>query len=158
MDCTPIFSSENTPSVSVCKTWRIHMHTLLGQFHLHKSLSVIVPNLQNPSSPLWPYAICVLWFVISPHRRFIMSSWQRISVPVFVFPCARLPSFPSQIQTQFVVFWRVFMQVILRRKLWQSISFDWEFIIRWDLTGCKSAEQRFSVPVFRTWSEVWVSF
>ena len=104
MVCTPVLFSENSPSVSVCKTWRIHMHTFPGQFHLQKSLSVSVPSCKILSSPLWASAICVLWFVMSPNPRFIMSSWQGFIVPVFVFPSSHLPSFPSQIQTQIIIF------------------------------------------------------
>ena len=158
MDCTLVLSSKNTSSVSVCKSWQIHMHTFPSQFRLLKSLFSQCFKLQNPSSLLWTSTICVLWFIMSPNHRVIMSSWKSFNALVFVFPCVSLPSFPSQFRTQFMVFWHVFVQVNLRRQLWQSMSFDCKFFMRWDLTGWNYVEQGISMPVFKAWSGDLVSF
>lgn len=38
MDCTIVFSSKNTLSVSICKSWRIHLHTFPGPIHFQKNV------------------------------------------------------------------------------------------------------------------------
>lgn len=45
MFCTIMFYSKNTLSVSVFKSWWIYLHTLLGLFHLWKSLFCWCPLL-----------------------------------------------------------------------------------------------------------------
>lgn len=129
--------------------------TLYYGHSIHKKLyvtDVLCPA--NPDSLLWRSSICAQLFFMSQNCIVTLTSWQSSNFPVFVLPNVSLPSFWSQIRTQFVVFWRVCLQVFLRRQFWQSISFDWEFIMRWDLAGCKYAEQRFNVPIFRAWSVV----
>ena len=123
MDCIPVLSCENVPSVSVFKSSQIRIHTFPGQFHFQK---IAFRHCSQSAK-------CVQLFVMSPNRIFIMSSWQRTNIPSFFSPSAHLPNFPSQIRTQFVVFWRVFLQVF-----WEG-NFGSEYLV----TGNSS------------WDEIW---
>ena len=101
IDCTPILFSKNTPSVPVCKSWRIHMHTFLGPFHLQK---IIILSLFPVCKSQVAYFECLpfvsydsSWAQISysyyPHDREWVSQFSSSHVPICpVFQAKSEPS------------------------------------------------------------------
>ena len=92
-NCGIIFSSWQSTSMPVLKSWRIHLHTFWCPPVCQKSLFDTLFSWNFPSAYFRKFAKCAPWFVMIPNHRIILSSWQRTYIPVFRSPSDQWPSF-----------------------------------------------------------------